>query len=75
MVMEGQGKGCRGLDWCPERWWCSRAAEEGQGWTWSKQKLSMGTNLVNACKVFVIMAAREFLLNFGNLFGASHLYK
>jgi hypothetical protein len=51
-----------------------QGCREAQVWTCSKQELSMGTNLVTACKVFIKMAAREFLWNFGNLFGASHLY-
>jgi hypothetical protein len=62
------------LDWCPERWWCYRAAGEGQGWTKSNQKLSMGIKLGSACKVFVEMAARKLFSNFGNSFGGSHSY-
>jgi hypothetical protein len=38
------------------------------------QKSSMGIIFISAHKVFVIMAAREILLNFGNTFGSSHLY-
>jgi hypothetical protein len=52
----------------------ARASEEGQGWTKSNQKSSMGSSLYTACKVFVKMAEREKFSNFENSFGGSHLY-
>jgi hypothetical protein len=53
---------------------CSRAAERGQGWTWSNQNPSMGFIFDSAHKVFVKMAEREKFSNFGNSFGGSHSY-
>jgi hypothetical protein len=41
----------------------------GQGRTWSKLKISMGSRFDSACKVFVNMAARKLLWNFGKIFG------
>jgi hypothetical protein len=41
----------------------------GQGWTWSKHKLSMGSNFNSAHKVFVEMAERNLFLNFEKIFG------
>jgi hypothetical protein len=37
----------------------ARASEEGQGWTKSMPKISMGFNIHSAHKVFVKMAERE----------------
>jgi hypothetical protein len=36
-----------------------QGSRDGQGWAWSKKKISMGSNLVGAHKVFVNMAERE----------------
>jgi hypothetical protein len=60
MVQEGEVmlQGCRG----------------GQGWTWSKQKSSMGFKLDAVHKVFVKMAERKMFSNFGNIFGGLHSY-
>ena len=51
-----------------------QGSREGQRWTWSKLELSMGTMLVAAHKVYVEMAERKNLSNFGNSFGGSHSY-
>jgi hypothetical protein len=48
-----------------------RRARVGLGPT---KKFSMGFIFDSAHKVFVKMAAREILLNFGNSFGGSHSY-
>ena len=46
-----------------------QGSREGQRWTWSKLKLSMGIIFFPACKVLVKMAARKLLWNFGMIFG------
>ena len=46
----------------------------GQGWTWSKPKLSMGTISPPACQVFDIMPERKILLNFEMIFGGLQSY-
>jgi hypothetical protein len=51
-----------------------QSSRGGQGWTWSKQIFSMGTRFIPACKVFVNMAARNLLLNFGTIFGGLQSY-
>jgi hypothetical protein len=51
-----------------------QSSRQGQRWTWSKQKCSMGTNIGAAHKVFVKMAEREKFSNFENSFGGSQSY-
>jgi hypothetical protein len=41
----------------------------GQGWTWSKPKLSMCTNSISAHQVFDIMPERNLFSNFEKIFG------
>jgi hypothetical protein len=52
----------------------ARASEEGQGWTKSMPNFSMGSNLSAAHKVFVEMAEREKVSNFGNSLGGYQSY-
>jgi hypothetical protein len=51
-----------------------RDAEGVQGWTWSKPKISMGSIIYPAYKVFDEMPERKFLSNFGNSLGGSQSY-
>ena len=51
-----------------------QSSRQGQWWTWSKQKCSMGTIIGAAHKVFVEMPEREKVSNFGNSLGGSQTY-
>ena len=53
---------------------CSRAAGMVRVGPSPTQKLSMGINIYSAHKVFVDMAEREKVSNFGNSLGGSHSY-
>ena len=52
-----------------------QSSRDGQGWTKSMpKKISMGSILGAAHKVFVDMAEREKVSNFGNSLGGSYSY-
>ena len=51
-----------------------QSSRDGQGWTWSNVKISMGTKFIPACKVFAKMAARKILWKFGKNFGGLQSY-
>ena len=44
-----------------------QSSRDGQGWTWSNVKISMGTKFIPACKVFAKMVARNFILKLGKI--------